>query len=137
MTASEAAATRFCARVIGPLMLVMGAVVATRFDDLAQMIPGILDNAPLSFVTGIFTLTVGMILFAAHHHWSSVTAIVVSVMGIATILRGLILLVSPGFATEFATQMLNSGGPGAWVAAGIAIAIGLWLTYAGWLAKAG
>ena len=134
MSEAQAAATRFCARVIGPLMLVVGAVVAARFDTIGQMIPGILENAPLTFVTGLFTLTIGMILFAAHHHWTGPTAILVSLLGVFTVVRGVILMTAPGFASEFATKALASG-PGAWVAAGIAIAIGLWLTWAGWFTR--
>lgn len=134
MTEAQAATTRFCARVIGPLMLIIGAVVAVRFDTIAMMIPGILQDGPLTFVTGIFTLTVGMILFAAHHHWSGPTAILVSVLGVLTVVRGIILMLAPGFAAEFATKALQAG-PGAWTAAGVAIAIGLWLTWAGWLTR--
>ncbi|MGH6950786.1 MAG: hypothetical protein ACREH4_07930 [Vitreimonas sp.] len=134
MTEHQSATTRFCARIIGPLMLIIGAVVAARFDTIATMIPGILEDGPLTFVIGIFTLTVGMILFAAHHHWTSPTAILVSLLGVFTVARGVILLLAPGFATEFATQALE-GGPAAWIAAGAAIAIGLWLSWAGWFAR--
>ena len=126
--------TRFCARVIGPLMLIIGAIVIARFDDLALVMPAILHNAPLSFVTGIFTLIVGLVLFTAHHHWSGVTAIVVSLVGVLTIVRGVILMVAPGLAADFATRMLQAG-PGAWIAGGLAMLIGIWLSYAGWLAK--
>jgi hypothetical protein len=135
MTEAQAATTRFCARVIGPLMLIVGAIVAARFDTIAQMIPGILDDAPLSFVAGIFTLIVGVVLFAAHHHWSGPTPILVSLLGLLTIFRGVILMLAPGLAADVAARMLDAG-PGAWIAAGVAILIGLWLTYAGWFARA-
>jgi hypothetical protein len=134
MTEAQTAATRFCARVIGPLLLIVGAIVLGRFDTIAQMIPGILEDAPLSFAVGIFTLVVGLILFAAHHHWSGVTAIVISVFGILTIARGIILMLAPSVAADFATQMLHAG-IGAWIAGAIVILIGVWLSYAGWFAK--
>jgi len=134
-TGSQAATTRFCARVIGPLLLIVGAVVLVRFDNIALMIPGILRDGPLTFVTGMFALIVGMILFVAHHHWSSPTAILVSILGLATIVRGVILMTAPNVAVDVATWAL-ANGPSAWIAAGIAMTIGLWLTYAGWIAKA-
>lgn len=134
MTEAQAATTRFCARIVGPLMLITGAVVLARYDTIAMMITGILQDGPLAFVTGLFTLTVGMILFAAHHHWSGATAILISLLGVVTIVRGIILMLAPSFAAELATKALQSG-PGAWIAAGVAIAIGLWLTWAGWFAR--
>jgi uncharacterized membrane protein len=123
MTESEAATTQFCARVLGPLFLIIGAIVVVRFDDLALMIAGILQDAPLAFVTGIFTLIVGVILFVAHHHWSGATAIVISVL----------LMVVPGLAASVAAQFLEAG-PGVWIAGAVTILIGLWLTFAGWFA---
>jgi hypothetical protein len=133
MTESEAATTQFCARVLGPLFLIIGAIVVVRFDDLALMIAGILQDAPLAFVTGIFTLIVGVILFVAHHHWSGATAIVISVLGLATIVRGVLLMVVPGLAASVAAQFLEAG-PGVWIAGAVTILIGLWLTFAGWFA---
>jgi hypothetical protein len=134
MTEAQAA-TRFCARVIGPLMLIIGAIVLARFDDLVVMVPGVLQDAPLSFITGIFTLIVGLVLFAAHHHWNGVTAIIISLIGVLTVVRGVLLMTAPGLAADVAMTMMQAG-PGAWIAGGVAILIGLWLTYAGWLARA-
>lgn len=134
MTESEAAATRFCARVVGPLMLIIGAVVTARFDDIALILPGLLQDAPLLFVTGIFTLIIGLVLVAAHHHWSSATAILISLFGLLTILRGVILLTMPTLISAFATSVLRVA-PAALLAGALAMAIGLWLSYAGWLAR--
>ena len=134
MTESQAAATRFCARVIGPLMLIIGAIVVIRFHDIAMMMPAILQDAPLAFITGIFTLIVGLILFVAHHHWTSPTAILISLLGVLTVVRGVLLMMMPDAIAAFATQALQAG-PAPLIAGGVAILIGLWLSYAGWFAK--
>lgn len=134
MTEAQAASTRFAARVIGPIMGIIGAVVLLRFDNLVLMMPAILQNAQLSFITGIFTLIVGLILLAAHHHWNSAASIAVSVISVLTIVRGVVLMLAPEIAAGVATQMLHAGA-GALIAGAIAIAIGLWLTFVGWFAK--
>lgn len=134
MTESQAVATRFCARAIGPLMLIIGAIVIVRFHDIVLMMPSILQDAPLAFITGIFTLIVGCVLFAAHHHWSSGAAILISILGILTIARGVLLMLAPNMVAAFAIQALNAG-PAPWIAGAVAILIGAWLTYAGWFTK--
>lgn len=134
MTESQAATTRFCARVIGPLMLIIGAVVIVRFDDLALMIPAITGDAPLAFITGIFTLIVGMVLFAAHHHVGNLTAIVITILGGLTIVRGVSLMLAPDIIASLANTALRYGPP-VMIAGAIALLIGAWLTYAGWFAK--
>jgi hypothetical protein len=134
MTESQANVTRFCARIIGPLFLIIGAVAIVRFDTIGLVIPAIFHDDALTFVTGLFTLIVGLVLFAAHHHWSGATAILVSLLGLFTILRGMLLMLAPEIAEALATPALH-GGPLAWVAGTVSLLVGLWLTYAGWVAK--
>ncbi len=135
MTESQAATTQFCARVMGPLMLIIGSTVIARGDDLALIIPDIVGNAPLSFTTGMFTLILGMVLFVAHHHWSSPVAIVISLLGALTIVRGIVLLFSPSFLAALANAATGGGAVGVMIFGAIALLIGAWLTFAGWFAK--
>ena len=134
MTETETATTRFCARVVGPLMLITGAVVIARFNDLVLMVPAILQDAPLAFITGIFTLIAGMVLFAAHHHFGSVTAILITILGGLTIVRGVSFLFAPDIIASFANTLITNS-PAVLIACGVAALIGAWLTYAGWFAK--
>ncbi|HYD88641.1 MAG TPA: hypothetical protein VEA80_14295 [Vitreimonas sp.] len=134
MTEAQAAATRYCARLIGPLMLIIGAIVIARFDDLTLLMPAILEDGPLAFVTGIFTLICGCALFAGHHHWTSATAIVISLLGLLTIVRGVTLMLAPDLLAEFALQFVNAG-PGVIAAGAMALLIGAWLAFVGWFAK--
>jgi hypothetical protein len=134
MTEAQAVTTRFCARAIGPLMLIIGAIVIIRFDAIALIVPAILQDGPLAFVTGIFTLICGVVLLAAHHHWTSAPAIVISLLGVLTIVRGVTLMFAPSFLAGLANQVLNLG-PGALIAGAVALLIGAWLSFVGWFAK--
>lgn len=134
MTETQAATTRFCARVIGPLMLIIGAVVIARAGAMVMLVPAILGDGPLTFITGIFTLICGLVLVAAHHHWNSAAAIAISLLGVLTIVRGITLLFAPSLLTGLVHQVLNLG-PGAIVAGILALIIGAWLCFVGWLAK--
>lgn len=133
MTESQTATTQFCARVVGPLLIIVGAVVIARFNDMVLLIPGILGNGPLTFITGVFTLICGLTLFAAHHHWTSPPAIAITVLALLTILRGVTLLFAPSLLTGLVHTFLNLG-PGALVAGIVALLIGAWLTFVGWFA---
>jgi hypothetical protein len=134
MTETQAAATRFCARVIGPLLVIIGAIVIVRLGDLVLLVPAILQDGALAFITGIFALIVGLILFSAHHHWSSPAAIVVSLIGVLTIVRGLLLMLAPTMLSGLAAQMTNAG-PGVMIVAALALLLGVWLSFVGWFAK--
>lgn len=135
MTESQAATTRFCARVIGPLALIIGSIVLARGDDLALIMPAIIGDSPLSFTTGAFTLIVGMVLFVAHHHWSSPTAIIISLLGVFAIVRGVVLMFSPSFLADLVSAATAGDAIGVLIAGVIGLLIGAWLTFAGWFAK--
>jgi hypothetical protein len=134
MSLSPTATTQVCARIVGPLLLIVGAVVIARMDDLVLLIPAILQDGPLVFVTGLFTLICGLVLFAAHHHWSNPPAIAISLIGLLTILRGIILMFAPSAVAGIANQLLNLG-PGAVIAGAVALLLGAWLSFVGWFAK--
>jgi hypothetical protein len=126
--------TRFAARILGPLMVIVGAIVIVRFNALILIIPAILADGALAFVTGIFTLICGIVLFAAHHHWKGAAAFVISLLALLTILRGIILMFAPNAVAGVAAQFFHLG-PGALIAGAVALIIGAWLTFVGWFAK--
>ncbi len=129
-----AARTRFAARIVGPFMLVVGAVVIAKFETLMLMMPAMLSDTALMFITGIFTLLIGLILFAWHHHWRGAAAIVISLIGLLTMLRGVLLMIAPDFLAGLAAAAM-SAAPGAMIAGAFAVLLGLWLTYVGWLTR--
>lgn len=134
MTEAQTATTRFCARIVGPLLLIIGAVVIARWNDMLLLIPAILQDGPLTFITGIFTLICGIVLIAAHHHWNSAAAFAISLLGALTIVRGVTLLFASSLLTGLVHQALNLG-PGAIIAGIVALLIGAWLTFVGWFGK--
>ena len=116
-------------------MLIIGAIVIARFNEIALLIPGILSDGPLAFVTGVFTLICGVVLLGAHHHWSSASAFVISLLAVLTIVRGIILMSAPSFLAGIAHAAISGAGPGVMIAGGVALLIGAWLTFVGWISK--
>jgi hypothetical protein len=129
---SNPARTRLMARVVGPFLLILGAAVALRAQTLPALLPAFAQDAPLLFVTGFVTLAIGLVMIAAHNWWNSPTAIVISILGWLTTVRGAFLLLAPDAAVTLAGGALQSPFPA--IAAGVVMAvIGLWLAYVGWL----
>jgi hypothetical protein len=133
---TEAETTRIAARILGPIMLIVGAVVIARMDAIPLLIPAILSDGPLAFITGIFTLICGVVLFVFHHHWKSVTAIVITLIAILTVLRGIILMFAPSFLAGLTHAAITGAGPALIIVGAIALLIGAWFTFAGWFARA-
>ena len=136
MTAYDPAVrTRTVARIVGPYLVLMAVALFARQGELELLLPAFMQDAPLVLATGALTLMAGLVLIAAHHHWTSAAAIVISVIGIAAALKGAWLMIAPGLGSEITAAAVSSPLvlP---IAAGADLLVGLWLSFVGWLAKA-
>ena len=83
---------------------------------------------------GRFLLFSGLLIIAHHQYWSSAAAVLISLFGWFLALRGVVLLAAPQLiargadASMGATPLVRAGF-------GVLAAIGLWLTFAGWIAR--
>ena len=127
--------TRLMARTIGPVLLLTGAAVALRAAAVPQLIADLVRDQPLMLITGAFVLILGAVMIAAHNVWTSPAAIVVSLLGWITLVRGAVVLLLPDIVTTFAPYVIQY--PQAIIAVGaVLVLLGLWLTFVGWFAKA-
>lgn len=126
-----AARTRTIAQIAGPYFIVMGAMLALRRGELPTIFQGFMANAPLALVTGAFTLIVGLCVIAAHHHWTSVSASLISLIGWSAALKGASLMLFPAFGQEM-TDAFVAAQLYAALAGAVLVALGAWLTFLGW-----
>lgn len=127
--------TRTLARVAGPLMLLSGVAVALRRDKMIAVIDGFAADPALSFVSGVFTLLIGLIIIALHQKWGSVTQVIVSLIGWLLALRGAVLLFAPEDMVALAHQVIGQGATPIGVAGAVMALIGLYLTLIGYARK--
>ena len=128
----EPVPTRVMARILGPFMAIIGCAVALRADAMTLILPGFLKDAPLVLITGVFTLALGLVIIVAHQRWDSAAAIVISVLGWITAIRGALLLLASDFVATVAPYVVHSRGA-LMLIGGVIALIGLWLTRMGWL----
>ncbi|CEJ14800.1 hypothetical protein BN1110_05135 [bacterium YEK0313] len=134
-TSPEAAArTRAFARVIGPWLAIVPAIIAVRAPDLGAMAAGFFQTPIIVWITGALLLFCGLLIIAFHQYWSGASAILISLFGWFLALRGFALLAFPDL---FERAVDDTAGATSLVRAGFAglVLIGLWLTYEGWLRK--
>lgn len=126
--------TRILARIVGPYLVIMAVTLFARLDTLVLLLPAFMQDGPLVLATGAFTLMAGLAIIAAHHHWTSAAAIVISLIGIVVALKGTILMIAPGFGAELTAVAVRTS-PVLLIAAVVELLAGLWLTSVGWLSR--
>jgi hypothetical protein len=130
-TQQSEARTRLFARVLGPYLVLVTLTAVARGSQMRTLASEFGANLVWSWVTGAFILLSGLIVVALHQCWTNTAAIMVSVLGWMTVLKGLFLLAMP---QTYITAVTSALDPGIWWRAGFIVValVGLYLTYVGW-----
>lgn len=126
--------TRTLARVLGPYLVLMAAVLLVRAGAMPLLLPAFMQDGPLVLTAGAFTALLGLAILAAHHHWSSPAAIAVTLIGWAALLKGAWLLLAPELGAPF-TAMVVRTPPLLLLTAALILLLGAWLSFVGWLSN--
>lgn len=135
-TAEASGRTRAFARVIGPYVTIVTAVIIARMREMAAgtFLADVFASQVVVWLMGGMLLLLGLIIIAFHQYWSSVAAVLISLFGWFLALRGLALMAAPQLFERAATASMDML-PLVQAGFGLLTLIGLWLTYVGWIAK--
>jgi hypothetical protein len=133
-TLESKARTRTFARVIGPFMVIVPGILVVRAPGLGTVLSALFQNEALVWMMGALLFFCGLLIIAFHQYWSSPAAVMISLFGWFLALRGLILLAAPELILRGGMASMNMI-PAVRIGFSILVAVGLWLTYVGWLAK--
>jgi hypothetical protein len=132
MSTPQSQATRLFARVLGPYFVIAMAIYVAQSPDVPALLESFNANPMLPWVTGAFTLITGLVIVALHQEWGNAAAVIISMTGWLTTLKGVVIVGFPGAYDSLGDSMAN--GTALIVTQGVAVgAIGLYLTYVGWV----
>ena len=127
------ARTRAFARVLGPWLAIVPGIIALRAPAMGALASDFFKSDLFVWFAGALLVFGGLLIIAFHQYWSSVAAVMISLFGWILALRGVVLMAAPDLYERAAMSM----GAISLVRLifGTLIAIGLYLSYVGWLAK--
>jgi len=132
-TPQSQARTRAFARVIGPWLVIVPGIVVLRAPDIGALASDFFKSDLFVWFAGALLLFTGLLIIAFHQYWSSAAAALISLFGWILVLRGLVLMAAPELYERAAIVM--QGVTVVRSVFGVLVAIGLYLTHVGWLAK--
>src|SRR5208283_2004474 len=106
-TPEARARTRAFARVIGPYLVIVPAIVALRAPNTGTTLTAFFENEALVWLTGGLLLFTGLLIIAHHQYWSGLSAILISLFGWFLALRGVVLLAAPQLYARGAAAAMN------------------------------
>jgi uncharacterized membrane protein HdeD (DUF308 family) len=129
--------TRMFARVLGPFFAIVLTSVVIRGSLMQTLFTEFKANPTWPWLFGAILLMFGLVIIAFHQYWRSAAAVIVSLLGWFLAIRGVLLLTVPQAYSAPTSAIYSSGGIAAERLLDICLGLvpGLYLTYAGWIAK--
>ncbi|HSS23896.1 MAG TPA: hypothetical protein VLL82_05730 [Mycobacterium sp.] len=138
-TTNPSQRTRSFARVLGPFIAVVPAIVAIRAGSIGSQLSSFSTDPMWQWVLGALLFFCGLFVVAFHQYWRSVAAVIISLFGWFLLLRGFALLATPQLIVNAATSATQTSSPVVSVVRvgfGLLALCGLYLAYVGWVKKA-
>ena len=129
--------TIFLSRLLGLFLLAMSLALYLRKPELLPALNDLIQDAPRLLILSIAALLGGLAIVLTHNIWSGgALQVVVTLLGWALLLRGLVLLLLPH---EFIVRLFEMSrfADLFYLYAAIPLVLGLYLTFAGFTAGIG
>jgi hypothetical protein len=123
----------FLAKLIGPMMLVMGIFVVFNPQRIQAIGREFLDSDALIFLSGVITLPVGIAIVITHNIWEADWRTVITFFGWVAVFAGIARMILPDPIKQLGETMLENKfmitPPGA-----LMMILGAFLSYHGYFA---
>ena len=97
----------FLARLIGPVMLVVGLAVFANPRGFREMSEEFLASRALLFLSGLILMPAGLAIVLTHNLWSADWRVLITLLGWLAAIGGALRLFGPLFVLKAGHAMLN------------------------------
>ena len=129
--------TIFLSRLLGLFLLAMSLALYLRKPELLPALNDLIQDAPRLLILSVAALLGGLAIVLTHNIWSGgALPVVVTLLGWALMMRGLVLLLLPH---EFIVRLFEMSrfADLFYLYAAVPLVLGLYLTFAGFTAGIG
>ena len=122
--------SKFLSKVIGVYLVIISIVMITNMHQFTVNITKLINDEPLMFVTGFFTLILGVLVVISHNVWQWNWRVIITIIAWISLFKGTTILLCPQLIDK-TTIIFVQHTKVAYIAAGIDLALGLLLSYFG------
>jgi uncharacterized protein YjeT (DUF2065 family) len=122
----------FLARLIGPVMLVVGLAVFANPRGFREMAEEFLASRALLFLSGLILMPAGLAIVLTHNFWTADWRVLITLLGWLAAIGGALRLFGPLFVVKAGHAVLNKPYFAS-IAAAIWVVLGLLFCFFGYL----
>jgi hypothetical protein len=123
-------ASTFIARILGPLLVVMGIGLLVEGGSFAAVVGDFAQNGALIYLSGIIALAVGLAILNVHHVWVWDWRVVITIFGWLALIGGIFRILATSLVQRIADVAISNprlvivGGAGTLLLGGFLTAMG-------------
>jgi len=131
--ATSMATSIFIARLLGPLLLIVGASLLINPRAVRKMAQDVIGSVTLVYLFGVLDFAAGLAILLVHNVWLASWRVIITLLGWLLLIRGAVRILAPEQVMGYAEKILRKqqylliGG-------GVTAVIGLVLCYFGYAA---
>ena len=122
----------FLARLLGPVMLVVGLAVFANPRGFREMAEEFMASKALMFLSGLLLMPAGLAIVLTHNFWTADWRVLITLLGWLIAIGGALRLFGPLFVVKAGHAMLNKPYFTS-IAAAIWVVLGLLFCFFGYL----
>jgi predicted lysophospholipase L1 biosynthesis ABC-type transport system permease subunit len=100
--------SKYIARLIGPLFLVMGLGMMAEPDTMRALSTEFLSNLSLIYLAGMLALVAGLAIVNAHNRWVADWPVIITILGWLSIIGGVIRLLFPAQVQRLGVGLISN-----------------------------
>jgi hypothetical protein len=97
----------FIARLIGPVMLVIGLAVLANQRAFREMADEFLRSRALLFLSGLIIMPIGLAIVLVHNIWAADGRVMITLFGWVNLIGGALRLCAPEYVMQSGRAMLK------------------------------
>ena len=130
--AEAARVSLFVARLLGPLMTIVGVALLTQPDVYRAMLKEFIRSLTLCYLAGFLGLLGGISLVLVHNVWAHDWRLIITLIGWITVARAVLIILWPQWVPALGKRLVQSR----WFFTGatvVNLVLGLVLSYFGYM----
>jgi len=123
----------FLARLIGPLLVVLGVGMLADTRGYRDMVDEFLHSRALIYIAGLFALIAGLAIVLTHNVWTADWRVVITLLGWLGIAGGIVRIMLPQRVIAIGNWIFARHAA-ITAHAVVVVALGAWLSFVGYFA---
>ncbi|MES2219083.1 MAG: hypothetical protein V4501_11815 [Pseudomonadota bacterium] len=122
--------SKFLSKVIGFYLIIVTSAMLLNIHQFTNNVANLMNDAPLLFITGVFTLVLGLLMVVSHNIWEWNWRVVITIFSWIALLKGIGILFYPQMMNKSAFFLIEHTSI-AYLGAVCDLVIGIILCYFG------